>query len=257
MLALAAVFSLAIAGSPTVAHRQRFGSVQSARRASHRRVLPNVRMSGKLPETVGSFEDIRDTAQQLGHIVIPDENAAGAHEVAANSYACPYPDAAMCAAKATIDAALIQAESARETAVIAAAAARETAVIAAAAAHEMADATLAAAEIGGCAVVFAAVTGAVVMVTDRNKDGIGDAVKVLTPPPWALSPLSPKPRPSTISTYQQYGTPLGEGVGVARASWVDQDNLHDRTSTDQRYFDPKHKAMGKNDKTKEEGVGSG
>ena len=185
-------------------------------------------MSSELPETVGSF----DTAQRLGHIVIPDGNAAGAHEVAANSYACPFPDAAMCAAKATTDAAHIQAESARETA-----------FIAAAAAHEMADATLAAAEIGGCAVVFAAV----VMVADRNKDGIGEAVKVLTPPPWALSLLSPKPRPSTISTYQKYGT---------RASWVDQDNPH-RTSTDQMYYDPKHKAMGKNNQTKEEGVGSG
>ena len=50
MLALAAVFSLAIAGSPTVAHGQWFGSVRPARRASHRRVLPNVRMSGELPE---------------------------------------------------------------------------------------------------------------------------------------------------------------------------------------------------------------
>ena len=160
VLVVAVVPSFAIAGSPTLDHRQRLCKVQPARRrgaagACVRRAWPNVKMSDvDSPAAVGSFDDVRDTAQRAGHLVIPDASSAGAHVAADSfSYECTVTDAAMCAAKATTDAALIAADSARETATIAAEAAtiaadasREAATIAADAARDAAtiaaDATL-------------------------------------------------------------------------------------------------------------------
>jgi hypothetical protein len=155
VLVVAVVPSFAIAGSPTLDHRQRLCKVQPDRRAQPGRAWPNVRMSGvDPPAAVGSFDDVRDTAQRAGHLVIPDASSAGAHVAADSfSYECTVTDAAMCAAKATTDAALIAADSAHETATIAAEAAtiaadasREAATIAADAARDAAtiaaDATL-------------------------------------------------------------------------------------------------------------------
>ena len=145
-LVVAGAFSFAIAGNPTLDHRQRLCKVQSARRAQPGRAWPNVKMNDvDPPAAVGSFDDVRDAVQRAGHLVIPDASSAGAHEVAADSfsYACKFTDAAMCAAKATTDAALIAADAARDAATIAADAARDAATIAAdatlAGAHETAQ----------------------------------------------------------------------------------------------------------------------
>ena len=145
-LVVAGAFSFVIAGSPTLDHCQRLCKVQPARRAQPGRAWPNVKMGDvDPPAAVGSFDDVRDAVQRVGHLVIPDASSAGAHEIAADSfsYACKFTDAAMCAAKATTDAALIAADAARDAATIAADAARDAATIAAdatlAGAHETAQ----------------------------------------------------------------------------------------------------------------------
>ena len=174
-LVVAGAFSFAIAGNPTLDHRQRLCKVQSARRAQPGRAWPNVKMNDvDPPAAVGSFDDVRDAVQRDGHLVIPDASSAGAHEVAADSfsYACKFTDAAMCAAKSTTDAAVIAADSARETATIAADAARDAATIAADAARGAATIAADAATIAADATSLAAAkatTDAAVIAADAAR----------------------------------------------------------------------------------------
>ena len=148
VLVVAVVPSFAIA-LPAVRHSTTASGYAKSNRlavaAQPGRAWPNVKMSDvDSPAAVGSFDDVRDTAQRAGHLVIPDASSAGAHVAADSfSYECTVTDAAMCAAKATTDAALIAADSAHETATIAAEAAtiaadasREAATIAADAARD-------------------------------------------------------------------------------------------------------------------------
>ena len=222
-LVVAGAFSFVIAGSPTLDHCQRLCKVQPARRAQPGRAWPNVKMGDvDPPAAVGSFDDVRDAVQRVGHLVIPDASSAGAHEIAADSfsYACKFTDAAMCAAKATTDAALIAADSARETATIAADAARDAATIAAdatlAGAHETAqiaaDAARETAHIGADASLNGAAIGAIVVLGTTVLMSVDifrgqydkvkrQTVKVLTPPPWAEFGAQPA---RATSLYEQY-----------------------------------------------------
>ena len=222
-LVVAGAFSFVIAGSPTLDHCQRLCKVQPARRAQPGRAWPNVKMGDvDPPAAVGSFDDVRDAVQRVGHLVIPDASSAGAHEIAADSfsYACKFTDAAMCAAKATTDAALIAADAARDAATIAADAARDAATIAAdatlAGAHETAqiaaDAARETAHIGADASLNGAAIGAIVVLGTTVLMSVDifrgqydkvkrETVKVLTPPPWAEFGAQPA---RATSLYEQY-----------------------------------------------------